>query len=199
MNIHSAMVAKRSLEGDKREAILEAALNLFAERGFHGTAVPLVAEQASVGAGTIYRYFPSKEALVNALFRQWKRRLAHALMDEFPFSAPPRAQFHVFWDRILAFAAAHPSAFAFLAFHHHRSYLDAESLELENRVLEPALAFFEQATAQEVVKPMPAALLFALVWGAIVGIVQAEREFGLVLNPAILGQAETCCWEAIRR
>ena len=37
--------------GGKREAILNAALRLFTERGFHGTAMPLVAELAEVGAG----------------------------------------------------------------------------------------------------------------------------------------------------
>jgi TetR/AcrR family transcriptional regulator, repressor of fatR-cypB operon len=51
----------------KREAILNAALQLFTEFGFHGTAMPQVAERAGVGAGTIYRYFTSKEALVNTL------------------------------------------------------------------------------------------------------------------------------------
>jgi len=45
--------------GDKRETILAAALELFVERGFYGTAVPEIAERAGVGAGTIYRYFES--------------------------------------------------------------------------------------------------------------------------------------------
>ena len=48
--------------GDKREAVLGAALELFVERGFHGTTVPEIAERAGVGAGTIYRHFASKEA-----------------------------------------------------------------------------------------------------------------------------------------
>ena len=43
---------------------------LFTERGFHGTAMPLVAERAGVAAGTIYRYFDSKEALVDAVFQK---------------------------------------------------------------------------------------------------------------------------------
>src|SRR4029077_3887695 len=84
----------------KREAILEAALELFAERGFHGTAVPLVAERAQVGAGTLYRYFTSKEALVNALFQQWKAALFQALTADFPTDAPPRQQFHELWQRL---------------------------------------------------------------------------------------------------
>ena len=55
---------------DKREAILAAALEAFVEKGFHGTAVPEIAARAGVGAGTIYRYFESKEAVVNASGRR---------------------------------------------------------------------------------------------------------------------------------
>ena len=79
MNIHSVTILRLAAtvqqSPDKREAILDAALELFAERTFDGTAVPLIAERAGVAAGTIYRYFDSKEALVNALYRRWKGEL----------------------------------------------------------------------------------------------------------------------------
>ena len=38
----------------KQDAILAAALQLFAQKGFHGTAVPDVAQLAGVATGTIY-------------------------------------------------------------------------------------------------------------------------------------------------
>ena len=72
---------------DKREAILDAALDLFAQRGFHGTAVPAVAERARVGAGTIYRYFASKEALVNAVYQRHKSAVADSIIGNFPFES----------------------------------------------------------------------------------------------------------------
>src|SRR5688572_8661145 len=98
----------------KEAAILDAALALFAERGFHGTAVPLVAERAAVGAGTVYRYFASKEALVNAVYQLWKARLGRALLDEFPVDAPFRRQFHELWTRLVRFATRERAAFSFL-------------------------------------------------------------------------------------
>jgi len=67
---------RRAAVTDKREAIMGAALDLFVERGFHGTAVPEIAQAAGVGAGTIYRYFEHKEALVNALYRPEKQAFA---------------------------------------------------------------------------------------------------------------------------
>ena len=54
---------------NKREAILKAAMELFGELGYDGTTMPMIADRAKVGAGTIYRYFENKETLVNLLFQ----------------------------------------------------------------------------------------------------------------------------------
>ena len=64
-------MAKKVVE-DKRQAILDSALSLFADQGFHGTSVPQIAQKAGVAAGTIYRYFDGKEAMVNVLYRHWR-------------------------------------------------------------------------------------------------------------------------------
>src|SRR6185369_16360221 len=94
MNVHPVTTTTTAMidSGDKRERILDAALSLFAERGFHGTPVPLVAERASVGAGTIYRYFASKEALVNALYQRWKMAFIDCVSADFPIEKTTRAQ-----------------------------------------------------------------------------------------------------------
>jgi len=184
---------------DKREAILDAALDLFEERGFHGTAVPLVAERAGVGAGTLYRYFDSKEALVNALYQHWKGRLGAMLLQDFPVSAQGRQQFHWFWTKMREFAEKHPKAFAFLEFHAHALYLDDKSRAMEQRVLDAARAFMQQAQAQQTAKDVPVDVLIAVVWGAFVGLVKGAHSLKLAIPPEAFDAAEQCCWEAIRR
>lgn len=60
---------KRPLRADaerNRRRILEAAAELFAERGLH-VSLDEVAARAGVGVGTVYRRFPNREALVNAV------------------------------------------------------------------------------------------------------------------------------------
>src|SRR5580658_10172661 len=113
MNIHSMAAA----ESDKSEAILRAALDLFVERGFHGTSVPSVAEKAGVATGTIYHYFANKEALVNALFRSLKQKIIDRVMNDFPYAATIREQFRLVWGRMAEFAVKNPREFAFLELH----------------------------------------------------------------------------------
>src|SRR5678815_2778455 len=158
MNIHPVTETRPSYgspdkdRGDKRARILAAALDLFAERGFHGTPVPLVAEKAGVGAGTIYRYFDSKEALVNAIYQEQKLSLLGAVMQGFPTTLSPREQFHHLFTRVVAWARANPAAFQLLELHHHAPYLDAQSLAIEERVLGLALGFLGETRSRKITK-----------------------------------------------
>ena len=112
---------------DKRDAILKAALDLFAERGYYGASVAQIAEKAQVGTGTIYRYFKDKDVLVNELYRLWKKKMSEALLTDLPEEMPPRQLFHVIWDRLKKFSRENLNVVKFLEFHHHAPYLDEES------------------------------------------------------------------------
>jgi AcrR family transcriptional regulator len=79
--------------GDKRVAIMKAALELVAEQGFHGAPMAMVAEMAGVGSGTIYRYFESKDVLIIATFADLEQRLVAAVMDDYPENGPVRERF----------------------------------------------------------------------------------------------------------
>lgn len=195
----AATPAKLPRPGDKREAILAAALELFAERGFHGTAVPAIADKGRVAAGTIYRYFDSKEALVNALYTRYKAALGACLMSDFPFAGTPREQFHHFFDRALSFAKREPLAFKFLEGHHHAPYLDDASRALEERVLQPARAYFEQTERLKITRKTRPEALGALVWGGIVGLVRASWENRITLDAKVERACEEALWDAIRR
>ncbi|GIW40858.1 MAG: TetR family transcriptional regulator [Candidatus Binatia bacterium] len=49
------------------EAILQAAARVFSARGYAGTSTNLIAEEAGVSVGSLYQYFPSKDAILLAL------------------------------------------------------------------------------------------------------------------------------------
>ncbi|MPZ69494.1 MAG: TetR family transcriptional regulator [Actinobacteria bacterium] len=56
---------------DRREDILQASLNLFAEKGFHGTSMRDIAKAADITEGLIYHYFASKRDLFTAIIEEY--------------------------------------------------------------------------------------------------------------------------------
>jgi len=70
-------MAGRPNEGvDKRRLILDAAIRVFARKGFHHCRVSDVADEAGVAYGLVYHYFDSKEEILNRLFiERWQLML----------------------------------------------------------------------------------------------------------------------------
>ncbi len=66
---------------ERRREILEAATELFRQRGFETTTVQAVAAAAGVAAGTVYLYFPSKEAILTALQEDFEAGLLDRFAD----------------------------------------------------------------------------------------------------------------------
>jgi len=87
-----------------RERLLEVAKEAFTEHGA-GVSLDEVAKQAGVGAGTLYRHFPTREALLEEVYRTEVEKLA-AAEREFTRTMPPvqalRAWMLLFVDYIAA-------------------------------------------------------------------------------------------------
>ncbi len=67
----------------KRRAILDQAIEVFADEGFHQTDVQVIADRAGVGKGTVYRYFGNKEdlfwATTSYVFDRMRRHMHQAM------------------------------------------------------------------------------------------------------------------------
>jgi TetR/AcrR family transcriptional regulator, fatty acid metabolism regulator protein len=79
---------------DKRRQILAAAVRVFAAQGYEASRVGDVAREAGVAYGLVYHYFGSKDAVLEAVFReQWGRLLAAvALAEETGETAPEQLE-----------------------------------------------------------------------------------------------------------
>jgi AcrR family transcriptional regulator len=64
-----------------RQRLLEAAEAVFAEHGYHDASVVKITEAASVGQGTFYLYFASKQEVFDELVRDLNRRVRHAMKE----------------------------------------------------------------------------------------------------------------------
>ena len=68
-------------EHPTRTRILETARRLFHEQGFHATGISTILREADVNSGSLYHYFPSKEALLQGVLELYVRLLRPAVMD----------------------------------------------------------------------------------------------------------------------
>jgi len=66
---------------DKRRAILDAAIRVFARQGFHSARVSDVAAEAGVAYGLVYHYFDSKDQMLNELFSERWSLLLDAIRE----------------------------------------------------------------------------------------------------------------------
>ncbi len=71
----------RSKAQNKRERIMEATLKVISDKGYETSTIEMIAEQAGVSKGSVYRYFPSKENLVTELVNSMFDKLADKIND----------------------------------------------------------------------------------------------------------------------
>jgi AcrR family transcriptional regulator len=83
---------------DKRNAILDAATRVFAERGLTAAPTSEISKEAGVAEGTLFTYFKTKDDLMNALYREIKLELADAMMSGFPRKKSVRTRLQHVWD-----------------------------------------------------------------------------------------------------
>lgn len=182
---------------DKRQRILDAALDLFEKRGFDGVAVPEIARAAGVATGTIYRYFKTKEELVNALYRHWKSAYNSQILGPVPEALEPREIFALYWRRMAEFARRHYRAVRFLDLHYHAPYLDAESRAMEGIYMETACFLMNEGRKKGTLRDLEPALVVAMMWGATTGLNKFVHDGRLVFNEATSNAMEDAMWRAI--
>jgi AcrR family transcriptional regulator len=100
--------AAESLPASRREEILNAAALLFAKRGYAETDTQLLADKLGVGKGTLYRYFPSKEALFLAAVDRVMCDLCRTIDESISTIADPLDQIAEAIRAYLAYCANHP-------------------------------------------------------------------------------------------
>ena len=107
---------------DKRNEIVQAALELIAEKGFHGAPMAMIAEQSGVAVGTIYRYFENKDVLINTLYHELEESIMRALREGYSAEAPFRERFIHLGTTLLRYFITYPLHFRYIEQYHNSPY-----------------------------------------------------------------------------
>jgi AcrR family transcriptional regulator len=177
------------LESRRKGQILDTAAKVFAGFGFAGTQVQVIADRLGIGNGTVYRYFPTKEALFLAAVERGLGELTaemDAVLDR-P-DADPVAQIRQAVRAYLGFFHRRPEmAELFIqeraAFpHHHRPLYFARKAEDEQTCRHAQ--FWGQLVAAGVVRDMPPERFFAVMGDLLYGTILTNLLSGRPTDPA---------------
>ncbi|MDM7920572.1 MAG: TetR/AcrR family transcriptional regulator [Methanosarcina sp.] len=99
---------------DKKTAIMEAALKLFTERGFHGTSTAQISKDAGVATGTLFNYFPTKEDLINNLYFEVKGNLSQAMGKGLESESTFQGKLRKIWSNLVKWGVDNEEEFLFV-------------------------------------------------------------------------------------
>ena len=99
---------------DKKTAIMESALKLFTERGFHGTSTAQISKEAGIATGTLFNYFPTKEDLINSLYFEVKGQLSQSMGKEIEAQNTFQDKLRKIWSNLIKWGADNQEEFLFV-------------------------------------------------------------------------------------
>ena len=91
----------------KRKAILDAAVEMFADRGIGHAPTSAISSAAGIAEGTLFTYFKTKDELLNELYREMRKEIDREMVD-YPVTADVRTRLRFVWDRFLDMAERYP-------------------------------------------------------------------------------------------
>ena len=105
---------KRLTAEERREAILEAALEVFARRGYNGSSIDEIAQTAGISKALIYEHFPSKRDLHVSLLESHVQEIFERLAEAAATSDPGEVRLRAGVDAFLGFVETRRDAFRML-------------------------------------------------------------------------------------
>ncbi|MBW3112183.1 TetR family transcriptional regulator [Bacillus sp. MCCB 382] len=183
---------------NKRDSIVKSSLVLFAERGYDATTIPMIATSAGVGAGTIYRYFENKEVLGNSLFKEYVNMFKETVEKDFPYDQSIRSQFHHIFHSMILFTKEQSQALYFIKTHSSAHFLNEESHESFEGLLNIFKCFFDSGKDKKEIKNLPSTALIAILYGAFLELQRLVRIGELKPDATMLKDVEESMWDAVR-
>jgi len=181
---------------------MQAALELIAEQGFHRTPMAEIAEKAGVAAGTIYRFFESKDLLINELYRELENKITTVLQGGYPSGRPLRERFLYLIRELLRYFIMNPLHFRYMEQYYNSPYgisLHRDRFLGKSGNHDILMDIFEQGIEQQVLKEFPKAVLFSLAFGPLIFLMRDHILGFIVLDDPLIKQITEACWGAIKR
>ncbi|WP_300021264.1 TetR/AcrR family transcriptional regulator [uncultured Maribacter sp.] len=183
---------------DKRNALINATIELVNNDGFHATPMSKIAKMACVSPATIYLYFENKQDLVNKTYLEVKSSYTAYAFATYDEAMSVKEGFEVIWKRIAEFKLKEDAYAMFLAQCDNTPMIDEESRQEGIRHLQPLLDVWKRGIKEGVIKPMSDYMLYAYAINPLSFLTIAQNRGALVLDDKQLELAFEAAWSSIK-
>ncbi|GGI92735.1 TetR/AcrR family transcriptional regulator [Shewanella gelidii] len=182
----------------KQQIILKVTEKIIAERGLHNLSMQLVAKEAYIATGTIYRHFKDKEALLEALRKHVLQKLVRKALTNIKRGSEEQV-FKRIWFNILEFSDEKTSdTIKFEQYYNLPGVDDEQHLEFEQAVFAELNFYFDQGIASGLFQNLHHDILYAIGFEPAVSLAWKIRRRGVAYSPLQIEQAADTCWRAIQ-
>ena len=182
----------------KSELIKKATISLFAERGFDGTTIPLIAKEASVGTGTIYRYFTNKEELLNLIMQEEMARLEQILRLDFPEQESLREKFNHLFRKLIQYCQDYFDSLILISSHSSSLHADDKTKCEYSELLNFISNLAEKGRAEGTINQnLSNEIIVSIIFGSVVELSKYIHYSELDLSNELLKSIEESLWRAI--
>ena len=183
---------------DKRMAVILAAMELVAENGFHGSPMSGIAKRAGVAAGTIYHYFESKDALIEATYAHLEELLIESIRQGYCEDSSVQERFLHIGRTLVSTFIIFPMKFRFIEQFHNSPYGVASRRErMLGKKDDLVSSLFEEARQQGLIKDLPLPVIFALAFGPLLFISRDHISGLITLDDLLIEKIVKACWNAL--
>jgi AcrR family transcriptional regulator len=181
-----------STPSGKRDDLLNAALKLIAEQGFHAAPMSQIAEQANIGVGTIYRYFKNKEELINGLYLEIRKRMAEAILKGSDKNASIKVQFIHALKNLIQYLILNPAEIQFTQQYENSPFITESTKNEILKTASPLSDLLEHANDENLLKDLPFEMLMSMFSGVSMGLLKASLQ--KKSSPTKINEAIEAIW-----
>ncbi len=177
---------------------MEATLELVSKHGFEGTSTALIAKEANVGMGTLYRYFETKEDLFKEMFIQQREKLIGIIISGIAGGETTiYGQFAAIVRALTSYYVQHRVEFEFLQRYSDSSYMKESYLDESAIILSPIAHILSSGGEDFRFRSLPTHVIFAMVYGPMISIIQLVHQEKVDLTDDMLANITNALWSSI--
>lgn len=183
---------------DKKQKILDTAIDLFVENGIHATSMQALAKAAGVATGSIYTYFDSKDTLVTEIFHAIVAESVAVVTENYDPSRSVRACFFYLLAQKIRYDIDNPHKFRFMGMCFYEPMIMQLVKDENSCENSPLAAVLERGQAENLIKNRALEDLFYQFFGGIASSLEWRLFNQQHISDSDIDDMITMAWDSIK-